>query len=235
MGNYFNSVFNSNGFDILVKENKLRAVYLSDEDKSILKKLIRRLSASKLSAFDIQTSRKDFIGMALEAEQRGENLSSVIGDDMNSFCEEIINNGRKKDWKEAVSLTLPWVLFNLTVYYGVTIYLVYYSCPLIVKINLLDSINYLLWALIGIPLGNYLSGRTEFESKMKKSLPFWIVLGIPLSLKVLNSSFSLRQVVLFEVIGWVPLAVMTVLLMLSYLLRNNYLKNLAMQYNWSDS
>jgi DNA-binding ferritin-like protein (Dps family) len=229
-----NNLFYSNDFDTLVKENKLRSVYLSDEDKSILKKLVSRLSASKLSAFDIQTSRKDFIGMALQAEQRGENLNSVIGDDMNSFCEEIIKSGRKKGWKEAAILPMPWILLNLTIYYGV-IYILWNSCPVIMKINLRDSIYFLLWCLIGIPLGSYLSGKTEFESKMKKSLPFWIVLGIPLSLKVLDSSFSLKQVVLFEVIGWVPLAVMAILLMLSYFLRNKYLSNLSKKYNWSDN
>lgn len=68
MGNYFKSMFNTNEFDLLLKENKLRSEYLSVENKSILKKLVSRLSASKLSAFDIQTARKDFIGMALEAE-----------------------------------------------------------------------------------------------------------------------------------------------------------------------
>jgi DNA-binding ferritin-like protein (Dps family) len=228
------SIFYLNGFDILVKENKLRAVYLSDEDKSILKKLVSRLSASKLSAFDIQTSQKDFIGMALEAEQRGETLNSVMGDDMNSFCEEIIKSGRKKGWKEAVILTIPWLLFYLTVYYGI-IYILLNSCSAIMKINLRDSINFLLWCLIGIPLGRYLSGKTEFESKIKKSLPFWIFIAMPLSLKVLNSNFSLYQVVLFEVIGWIPLAVMAVLLMLSYFLRNIYLSRLAMKYNWSDN
>ncbi|MFL0266912.1 hypothetical protein [Candidatus Clostridium radicumherbarum] len=234
MANYINSVLNSNGFDILVKENKLRSEYLSFEDKSILKKLVSRLYASKLSAFDIQTSQKDFIGMALEAEQRGETLSSVIGDDMNLFCEEIINNGRKKDWKEAVILAMPWLLLFLTVYYGI-IYIVYNSCPVIMKINLRDSFLYLFWCLIGLPLGNYLSRKTEFESKLKKSLPFWIFPVLLVLMAVLDRIFSLKQVILFEVIGWVPLAFMAVLLILSYFLRNIYLNSLAMKYNWSDN
>jgi|GEM_PF-5628812 len=69
MCNYFESMFNSSEFDLLIKENKLRSEYLSVEDKSILKKLVNRLSASKLSAFDIQTSQKDFIGMALKIKK----------------------------------------------------------------------------------------------------------------------------------------------------------------------
>lgn len=234
MLNYFKSVLNSNGFDILAKENKLRSEYLSDEDKSILKKLVSRLSASKLSAFDIQTSQKDFIGMALEAEQRGENLSSVIGNDMNSFCGEIIKNGRKKGWKEAVILAMPWLLLYLTVYYGI-IYILMNSSPVIMKINLRDSFLYLFWCLVGIPLGNYLNGKAAFESKLKKSLPFWIFLVLLVSITVLDNIFSIKQVVLFEVIGWVPLVVSAVLLILSYFLRNIYLSSLANQYNWSDN
>lgn len=138
MGNYFKSVFNSNEFDILVKENKLRSEYLSVENKSIIKKLINRLSASKLSAFDIQIFQKDFIGMALEAEQRGETLGSTIGNDMNSFCDEIIKNGRKKSFKETVILAIPSALLGLTLIYGI-IYILMNSCAPIIKVTLRDS------------------------------------------------------------------------------------------------
>lgn len=233
MGNHFKSVFNSNEFDILVKENKLRSEYISVENKSILKKLVTRLSASKLSAFDIQIFQKDFIGMALEAEQRGETLSSVIGNDMNSFCDEIIKNGREKSYKETVILAMPSVLFGLTLMYGI-IYILLNSCPAIMKITLYDSFLYLFWGLIVVPLGNYLSGKTTFESKFKKTLSFWIFLGFFALIIFFNNTFSSKHVVLFEVIGWVPLAVMFVLLMAAYFLRNNYLRSLAKGYNWRD-
>jgi DNA-binding ferritin-like protein (Dps family) len=233
MGNYFKSMFN-NEFDILVKENKLRSEYLSVENKSILKKLVNRLSVSKLSAFDIQTTQKDFIGMALEAEQRGETLSNVLGNDMNSFCDEIIKNGRKKGCKEAIIMALPSVLFCLTFMYGI-IYILLNSCPTIMKITLHDSFLYLFWCFIGIPLGNYLSGKTAFESKFKKTLSYWIFLGFFVFIIISDNIFSSKHIVLFEVIGWVPLVVMFVLLMVSYFLRNNYLSSLAKRYNWSDS
>lgn len=233
MGNYFKSIFNSNEFDVLVKENKLRSEYLSVENKSILKKLVNRLSASKLSAFDIQISQKDFIGMALEAEQRGETLSSVIGNDMNSFCDEIIKNGRKKSCKETVILFIPSVLFGLTFIYGI-IYILLNSCAPIIKITIHDSFFYLFWVLIVIPLRNYLSGKAEFESKFKKTFFSCISLGIFALLIFFDNIFLLKNIVLFEVIGWVPLAVLFVLLMMAYFLRNNYLHSLAKGYNWSD-
>lgn len=233
MGNYFKSIFNSNEFDILVKENKLRSEYLSVENKSIIKKLINRLSASKLSAFDIQIFQKDFIGMALEAEQRGETLGSTIGNDMNSFCDEIIKNGRKKSFKETVILAIPSALLGLTLIYGI-IYILMNSCAPIIKVTLRDSFFYLFWILIVIPLRNYLSGRAEFESKFKKALFSCISLGIFAFLLFFDNIFLSKDVILFQVIGWIPLAALFVLLMIAYFLRNNYLHRLAKGYNWSD-
>jgi len=49
-----------------------------------------------------------------------------------------------------------------------------------------------------------------------------------------DNTFPSKHVVLCEVIGWVPFAVMFVLLMGAYFLRNNYLRSLAKGYNWSD-
>lgn len=234
MGNYFKSMFYSNEFHILLKENKLRSQYLSAEDRSILKKLVSRLSASKLSIFDIQTVRKDFIGMALEAEKRGEALSCVIGKDMNSFCEEVIKNGRKKDCKEAIVMAMPSVFFCFTFIYGI-IYILLNSCPTIMKVNLYDCIIYIFWCLIGIPLGNYLEGKTTFDSKFKKTISFWIFIGFIVFMLFSDSIFSLKHVILFEIIGWLPLAAMFILLMLSYFLRNNYLRSIAKRYNWIDN
>jgi DNA-binding ferritin-like protein (Dps family) len=234
MDNYFRIMFNSNEFDILVKENRLRSEYLSIEDKSILKKLVSRLSVSKLSAFDIQIAQKDLIGMALEAEQRGETLSSVIGSDMKAFCDEIIKNGRKKSCKETIILALPSVFFSLTFMYGI-IYIVLNSSPAVMKITLYESLLYMFWCFIGIPLGNYLEGKNTFESKFKKTLSVWIFLGFLVFIAFSNRIFFSKQVVLFEVIAWVPLAVTCFLTMSFYILRNKYLRSLAKRYNWSDS
>jgi len=234
MGNYFENVFNSNGFDILVKENKLRSEYLSVEDKNIIKNVVSRLSASKLSAFDIQISRKDFIGMALEAEQRGETLSSVIGSDMNSFCSEIIKNGRKKDWRETLILAIHSVLYNLILIYGIY-YVILNSCSASVKITLSDIFAISFWCLIGIPLGNYLSGKTTFESKFKKNISFFIFLAYIGFSIFSDNAFHPKQIILFEVVGWVPLVVIFILLMMFYFIRNNYFSSLAKEYNWRDS
>lgn len=234
MDNYFKIMFNSNEFDILVKENRLRSEYLLTEDKNILKKIVSRLSVSKLSAFDIQIAQKDLIGMALEAEQRRETLSSVIGSDMKAFCDEIIKNGRKKSCKETIILTLPSVLLNLTLLYGI-IDIIFNSFPAVMKITLQESLLYMFWCFILIPLGNYLGGKNTFESKFKKNISTLIFLGFLAFIVFLNKTFFPKQVVLFEVIAWIPLAVTCFLTMLSYFLRNKYLRSLSKRYNWSDS
>ncbi|MDD6441093.1 MAG: hypothetical protein PUG71_03130, partial [bacterium] len=63
---------------------------LNDENKQILHRITKYMKSFYLEECETEILRKDLIGMALEAETRGETLSNIIGDNINAFCDELI-------------------------------------------------------------------------------------------------------------------------------------------------
>ncbi|MDF2941154.1 MAG: hypothetical protein K0S01_12 [Herbinix sp.] len=233
MINLIKTIFQKNELDILIKENKLRTEYLSSENKLVLKKIIECISASRLSSFDIQIYRKDFIGMALEAEQRGKTLNDTIGDDMQSFCNELIANGKEKTLKEFLMLSIPYLFLAFTVLYGIN-YILFNSCPPIMKITLYDMFFYLIWCFLGVEVASYYAKKFIFNATSKKRFTSFIRPAAFILFIVLNAIFSSRQIILLEIIGWVPLAVAIIFMLMFIIFKNNYLNHIAKNYNWSD-
>jgi DNA-binding ferritin-like protein (Dps family) len=233
MRNLFKTIFQKNELDMLIKENKLRTEYLSVENRLILKKIIKCISASRLSSFDIQIYRKDFIGMALEAEQSGNTLNDVIGNDMHSFCKELIANGSKRTLKESLILSLPHMFLVFTLIYGIY-YIFMYSCPPIIKITLSDLFFYLIWCLLGVEVASYYINRSVFNTPFKKGLTFLIRPATFVLLIVLSNFFYSKHIILTEIIGWVPFVVAIMLLLVFSIFRSNYLNHIARNYNWRD-
>lgn len=63
---------------------------LNDENKQILHQITKYMKSFCLEESETEILRKDLIGMALEAETRGETLKNIIGDNINDFCDELI-------------------------------------------------------------------------------------------------------------------------------------------------
>jgi DNA-binding ferritin-like protein (Dps family) len=233
MANLLKNFFQKNELDILTNENKLRAEYLSLDNKILLKRLMKCLSVSRLSSFDIQIFQKDCIGMALEAEQRGKTLNDVVGNDMHTFCKEMASNGRKRTWKEYIMLSIPYIFLTFTIIYGMN-YIFINSCPPIMKITLSDLFFYLMWCLIGVVVADYFIKKSIFNTTFKKGLSLLIRPAALLMLIAINNIFDLKQIILTEVIGWLPFVVTIILTFVFFAFKNDYLNHLAKNYNWSD-
>lgn len=63
---------------------------LNDENKQILHRITKYMKSFYLEEYETEILRKDLIGMALETETRGETLQNIIGDNINDFCDELI-------------------------------------------------------------------------------------------------------------------------------------------------
>lgn len=83
----------SNALSKLRKENNKVDKELRDYDNVVLTDIIVYLHSSSLHEYDIEVMRKELIGMALEAQIRGEKLSDIIGEDYKSFCDELMKSG----------------------------------------------------------------------------------------------------------------------------------------------
>lgn len=63
---------------------------LTKENQKIIKRMTKYLYTFPLSPEEISQIRKDLIGMAYEAESRGESLPDVLGKSPREFCNDLI-------------------------------------------------------------------------------------------------------------------------------------------------
>ena len=80
----------------LRKENNHAETQLSRENSDLITRMYFYLLASDLTDFQVETIRKDLTGMAIEAQMRERTFAESVGDNYKQFCDELIENGRKK-------------------------------------------------------------------------------------------------------------------------------------------
>ncbi len=81
-----------NEITLLELENKKQLKELREDDKHIIKNIMKSMSIFKVNSYDAQVIRRDLIGMAQELKLRGSSLEDSIGDNLNEFTNEIIKN-----------------------------------------------------------------------------------------------------------------------------------------------
>lgn len=109
----------------LLKENNCREQALSQESQAVMTDLVVYLRGQNISLYHQEEVRRDIQEMVLEAENRGESIAQVIGEDYQSFCDEIVAalppRTRKERVLDALETLLPaiailaalWVGFSL--------------------------------------------------------------------------------------------------------------------------
>lgn len=92
-----------NKLKVLIKENQNQIIYIeSRENLLTVERMVRYLTASSLSLYQIQVIQKDLIGMALEAEKEGISLLDKLGTNSREFCDDVINTGGNKAVNEHI-------------------------------------------------------------------------------------------------------------------------------------
>ncbi|MBS5651372.1 MAG: hypothetical protein KHW65_08280 [Clostridiales bacterium] len=74
----------------LNRENNTLDKQIFAENQGVFTDMICYLRGSSLSAYDQERVRRDLTEMVLDAQERGDTLSDVIGGDYKAFCDEII-------------------------------------------------------------------------------------------------------------------------------------------------
>ena len=109
----------------LLEENNCREKALSQESQAVMTDLVVYLRGQNISMYHQEEVRWDIQEMVLEAENRGETIAQVIGEDYQTFCDEIVAALPPRTWKErildALETLLPaiailaalWVGFSL--------------------------------------------------------------------------------------------------------------------------
>jgi DNA-binding ferritin-like protein (Dps family) len=82
----------TNEVTILKRENEIQSINLRDDDRRVIKDIMKSMSMFKVNSYDAQVIRRDLIGMAFEMKLRNSSLQETIGDDVKGFTDEVIMN-----------------------------------------------------------------------------------------------------------------------------------------------
>ncbi len=172
-----------NQLNMLRKENNIRDKELSKENSTIMTDMVCYLRASNLCDYDLENIRKELIGMAIEAQLRGEFFGDVVGEDYKVFCIEIIKNGRQKTSYEKILGILYTVVFSIMVLFVAEIF---FSATIydIFKLGRFDmpiTLGFVISTLMVVGLGNsvyYYFTKHSFDfSKKSRKIRIQFVLG----------------------------------------------------------
>ena len=83
----------------LLEENNCREKALSQESQAVMTDLVVYLRGQNISMYHQEEVRWDIQEMVLEAENRGETIAQVIGEDYQTFCDEIVAALPPRTWK----------------------------------------------------------------------------------------------------------------------------------------
>ena len=100
---------------LLNKENNILDSKIKEENQAIFTDMICYLRSSNLSAYNIEVVRNDLTEMILSAQERGENINDVVGDDYKDFCNSIIDTFPPKTISEKISEFTDTLSFSLAI------------------------------------------------------------------------------------------------------------------------
>jgi DNA-binding ferritin-like protein (Dps family) len=89
----------------LIKKNYELSRKLTPENDEIYTNIVCYLRTSVLDELEAEEIIQDIIGMFLEAQERGEEIEKVIGEDYQAFCDSIIEAAQPKNftWRKLFS------------------------------------------------------------------------------------------------------------------------------------
>lgn len=217
-----------NELNLLRKENKLREEFLSDIDRKAITRMLSYINMPKISCFEAEVMRKELIGMALEAEQRGEALIDVIGEDEKAFCDEMRRSGSERQVKEQMINGFYRVSSFFMIYVIITPLMYWGSIP--ISVNVLVFLP--VWSILGLMIDCYIKPRCIYEIGVKKLLPI-IFQSAAFIILILCVGFSSREV-LFYINQWIAVVVVGVIWLISKITYDSYIHKISKKYSWQN-
>ena len=162
----------------LNRSNNALDKQINAENQEAFTNMICYLRAAKISPYHQELVRQDLTEMVLSAQQRGENIRSVIGTDYKAFCDDVISNLPPETRKQQVIDFFDTVCGCLSI------------LGLINIIMSSDTIHLIRNALIGKPLNFLISVSLGSVISAGIILPAAFVI----TTAILKNSFETKQV-----------------------------------------
>lgn len=82
----------ANEVTLIKTENDTQSKNLREDDRKVIKDIMKSMSMFKVNSYDAQVIRRDLIGMAYEMKLRNSSLQETIGEEVKGFADEVIKN-----------------------------------------------------------------------------------------------------------------------------------------------
>ena len=93
----------------LLEENNQREKELSPDNQKVLTDIVAYLRGSSASIYQQELVHRDILEMLQEGEARGQTAAQVIGEDYQTFCDEILTELPKRNMKQHIVYALSTV------------------------------------------------------------------------------------------------------------------------------
>ena len=98
--------------DLRKKNNELNKK-LNKKNTPIMTDIIVYLRVSNITDEQVESVRQDLLDMVLTAQDRGDDISTIIGEDYQTFCDEILQSANSKTFKERTTENLSIIFRGL--------------------------------------------------------------------------------------------------------------------------
>ena len=105
----------------LKKENNKESRKIMLDDLGLIRNITDKMNIYIMNTYDMQIVKRDLIGMAQEMKLRGTTLRDELGDDVDEFTKEIIENSRGPSKLEIFLYTLKGFAFYFIIYFVLSI------------------------------------------------------------------------------------------------------------------
>lgn len=219
----------ANRLNKLRKENNIQDKQLSKENNSIMTDIICYLRASNLCEYDMEIIRKELIGMALEAQMRGETFGDVIGKDYKAFCRELMKNGKQKTlYEKALEIFYVFtfalmVLYFAEIFFTSTIFNIFKLSQFTMPITL----GFIIVTLMAVGMGYFIyyyftKNSFEFSKKNRKIQILYVVGFTILWTAALLFRFLFDKTVLLTINCLYPIIILAAAFILVKLLNDRH-------------
>lgn len=103
----------------LNEQNNILDEKINKDNQKVFTDMICYLRGSNMTDYDIEVVRHDLTEMVLSAQQRGESIDAVIGNDYKEFCDEVIANIPSKTKLQKVVDYLDICCWGLSILFAI--------------------------------------------------------------------------------------------------------------------
>lgn len=175
---------------------------VNEENQVPFTDMVCYLRSADISEEDQEIVRHDLLDMILSAQERGEDLQTVIGDDYKSFCDHIIANLPPKSRKQKIIEGVNILSWCLSILFAINIITANDTITLIKNMFTRKALNF----NISISLGNIISIAIVFIAAVaivKYITKNSFSIGkMEKSTKIKGILFTAAAVIIFLLIAW---------------------------------